>query len=223
MKINLLLIVLAISGNYVLAQNLRLNVYSAYVFDDHVESYASTYDYFEGEISGGYQWGAGLEYFLRPEYGMELSYQRQDTHAPLTWQTSSSVYADFEDFNMDISYITLGANRYVTKVKGKLETYAGLMVGMAIVGVENESNRESGSITKFSWGGRIGCNIWANEKIGVKLQAQLLSIVQAAGGGAYFGTSGAGAGVSTYSTIYQFGLGGGLTFRMGNQKPTATQ
>jgi hypothetical protein len=223
MKIYTLLIILFISGNYVLAQTPRINVYSAYVFDDHIESYASTYDYYEGEITGGYQWGAGLEFFVRPLYSLELYYQRQDTHAPIGWQSGSSVLADFEDFNMDINYIMLGSNRYVTKRDGKLETYGGLLIGMAIVDVENESQSESASITKFSWGGRLGCNIWASEKVAVKLQAQLLSVVQAAGGSAYFGTSGAGAGVSTYSTIYQFSLGGGLSFKVGDEKPKTKQ
>jgi hypothetical protein len=40
-----------------------------------------------------------------------------------------------------------------------------------------------------------------------------MSAVQSAGGGLYFGTGGGGAGVSTYSSMYQFGLGGGLAFQ----------
>ncbi len=34
-------------------------------------------------------------------------------------------------------------------------------------------------------------------------------------GGFYFGTGGVGAGVSSYSTMYQFGVGGGLVFKLG--------
>ena len=41
-----------------------------------------------------------------------------------------------------------------------------------------------------------------------------MSPVQGAGGGFYFGTGGAGAGVSTYSTIYQFNVGGSINFRL---------
>lgn len=52
------------------------------------------------------------------------------------------------------------------------------------------------------------------EVAGIRLQAQLLSPVQAAGGGFYFGTGGSGIGVSTYSSIYQFNLGGSLVFRL---------
>jgi len=45
-----------------------------------------------------------------------------------------------------------------------------------------------------------------------------MSIAQGAGGGLYFGTGGVGAGVSTYSSMYQFQLGGGLTFKLGQHK-----
>ena len=72
--------------------------------------------------------------------------------------------------------------------------------------------------TKFAWGFRLGGNIWASPKIALKIQAQIMSATQAAGGGFYFGTGGAGAGVSTYSSIYQFGLGGGLCFALGTDK-----
>jgi len=39
--------------------------------------------------------------------------------------------------------------------------------------------------------------------------------VQSVGDGFYFGTGGAGAGVSTYSSMLQFALRGGLTFKLG--------
>ena len=55
-------------------------------------------------------------------------------------------------------------------------------------------------------------------KVAIKLQGQLMSAVQSAGGGLYFGTGGAGAGVSTYSSMYQFGLGGGLVISLGGAK-----
>jgi hypothetical protein len=69
-------------------------------------------------------------------------------------------------------------------------------------------NGKSGSATKFAWGFRGGVLLNASEKIGIKLSASLLSAVQGAGAGVYLGTGGAGAGVSTYSSMYQFALGG---------------
>ena len=78
------------------------------------------------------------------------------------------------------------------------------------------------SATKFAWGLRLGANIWASEKMAIKLQGQLMSAVQGAGGGLYFGTGGAGVGVSTYSSMLQFGLGGGITFALGGSKTKTT-
>jgi len=42
----------------------------------------------------------------------------------------------------------------------------------------------------------------------------LLSAVQAIGGGVFFGTGGAGAGISALTTFYQFNIGGGLVFNI---------
>jgi len=91
---------------------------------------------------------------------------------------------------------------------------------MAFLGAKNTSgvNQSHNTASKFAWGFRLGTNIWASEKVGIKLQAQLLSISQGAGGGLYFGTGGVGAGVSSYSSVYQFQLGGGLTFKLGGHK-----
>jgi hypothetical protein len=50
--------------------------------------------------------------------------------------------------------------------------------------------------------------------VGIKLQTGLISLAQAAGGGIYFGSGGVSPGLSTYSSILQFSLGGGLVFRL---------
>jgi hypothetical protein len=88
---------------------------------------------------------------------------------------------------------------------------------MAIFNVDDQAANStlSGNATKFAWGAKLGLNFWASESLGIKIQTGLNSAVQGAGGGLYFGTGGVGAGVSTYSTFYQFYVGGGLTFKMG--------
>lgn len=196
----------------------RLNLYSAYVFDDHFEAYSDSYTYYYGKIKGGYQWGAGLEFALRPTYSVELIYQRQDTKAPITWQAGQSSFINQTDLDFNANYILLGGNRYLVKADGKVEVYGTLMAGMSIVDINNYKTNESDNVTKFAWGAKLGCNVWGTGKVGLKIQAQLLSMVQGAGGGIYFGTGGAGVGVGTYSTIYQFSLGGGLTFRLEKRK-----
>ncbi len=99
------------------------------------------------------------------------------------------------------------------KPGGKAEGFGGMGLGVAFIDSKDPLHQvDSNSSTAFAWQLRGGVIIWGSEKIGIKLQAQLQSAVQSVGGGVYFGTGGAGAGVSTYSSLLQFGLGGGLVF-----------
>jgi hypothetical protein len=192
--------------------HLRVNGYALYAFDDKVDSYYSRTEYFKGTIKGGFQWGGGLEYMMAPVQSVELSYLRMDSNAPMEYYIDGIQHTDFD---VATNYILLGSNRYFPN-GGKVEPYAGLQAGVAVFNINNPDNGNSNNATKFAWGIKAGLNIWANEKVGLKIQTGLNSAVQAAGGGLYFGTGGAGAGVSAYSTFYQFYIGGGLTFNMGN-------
>ncbi|HEY6506342.1 MAG TPA: hypothetical protein VIZ28_20340 [Chitinophagaceae bacterium] len=190
---------------------LRLNAYANYVFDDRVDSYYSATSYYEGTVKAGLQWGVGLEYMVRAAQGIELIWLHEDTKAPTTYYDNG---VKTREFDLSINYIMIGSTRYFP-VKPAVEPYFGIHLGVGIVDVSNPTNGSETNSTKFAWGLKLGTNIWASQKIGIKLQAGLQSMAQAAGGGLYFGTGGAGAGLSTYSTIYQFSLGGGLVFKFG--------
>ena len=213
MKKNLLaLIVSCFSFFFLSAQEFRVNLFGQYVFDDHVESYYSTTSYYEGTIKGGFKWGGGLEYLVNPAYGINLIYLTQSTTAPLNYYDNNPPAGlKNREFDLTTHWIMLGGARYMRK--DKFEPYGGLEIGMVISNLDNPVSGASASNTNFAWGIKIGTNIFFSEKVGLKLQADLRSATQAAGGGLYFGTGGAGVGVSSYSTIYQFGLGGGLVFR----------
>jgi hypothetical protein len=189
-----------------------LNLYTAYVFDDAIDSYYDANDYYAGTIEGGFQWGGGLEFMAQPNAGIELLYIRQGTTAPITYFQNG---VRFTNFDLGVNYVMIGANQYIRKPGGMVEGFGGAMLGMGIFGLDNPDNGNHSSRTKFAWGFKAGANIWATEKVGIKLQAQLLSAVQSVGGGFYFGTGGAGAGVSSFSSMYQFSLGGGLVFKFG--------
>jgi len=231
-KISLCMFLIAavVAAGY--AQNVRLNAYGSYVFDDQVDNgySANTAGYFNGTVKGGFLWGAGLEYRLHEYYGLELIYQRLDTHAPVDyypWSGWSGTTPKSGSVDLGVNYIMVGGARSMGHPGAKTEPYGGFMLGMAIVDasfhpkVTTESST-SNSFTKFAWGLRLGTNIWASDRVGIKLQTQLLSIPQGAGGGIYIGTGGMGAGVSTYSTILQFVLGGGLTFKLGGHTAPKT-
>jgi hypothetical protein len=192
----------------------RINLYGAYTFEDSFDSYYDNGNYYQGQFQGGFQYGIGVEREIRSGVSVELSYLRLDTNAP-TQYYDGGLFDQYADFDVSLNYIMLGANRSFTKPGSKVEGFGGFMAGVGIVNIDNPTTNKSDSATKFAWGLKGGATIWATKKVGVKLQAQLLSITQSIGGGVYFGTGGAGAGVSSYSSVYQFSLGGGLVFELG--------
>ena len=200
------------------SQTTRLNGYAMYVFDDKFDSYYSPGDYYEGKFKGGLQWGVGIEYMPTPMNGIELLYLNQQTTAPTTYAAPGISGIKTTNFDVGLNWAMLAFNRHMMKPGSKVEGFGGGMLGAAFINVDNPDNNSSNSATKFAWGLRLGANIWASEKVAIKLQTQLLSAVQGAGGGLYFGTGGASAGVSTYSSMLQFGLGGGITFALGGSK-----
>jgi opacity protein-like surface antigen len=210
-KLILSLILLAGIAGMATAQNARLNGYAAYVFDDNVDSYYDPNNYYDGTIKGGFQWGAGLEYMVSPNKGIEIKYLRRDCTAPMEYYKNGIQY---KTFDLAINHILLGGNNYF-QTGGKVEPYAGAALGMSIITLKNAEASSDNQATKFAWGIKLGTNIWATDKVGIKLQADLISVVQSAGGSLYFGTGGSGAGIGMYSTMYQWVLGGGLTFKLG--------
>ncbi len=191
----------------------RINGYASYVFDDSFDNRYSSTSYFNGRIEGGLQWGVGLEFTPREDLGIELSYFRQDTEAPVSYWRGGPIEDVLE---VGINYVLLGANYYLP-TGTVFEPYASLQAGMIIYDNKQPTEGEPNSVVKFAWGGRLGTNIWISDAVGLKAQASLHSAVQSVGGGFYFGTGGAGAGVSTFSTLFQFGLGGGLVVRFGGR------
>lgn len=204
-------LILMITG-FANAQKIRLNAYSSYVFDDNVDSYYDANNYYDGKIKGGYQWGLGLEYMIHETKGIELKYLRQDAIAPMNYYYNGVQYKEFE---LGINYILVGGSNYF-KTGGIVDPYAGLGIGMAIINIKNPEPGTDSSKEKFAWSLKLGTNIWVTERVGIKLQAEVISAVQGAGGGFYFGSGGSGAGITAYSSMYQWSLGGGLSFKIGN-------
>lgn len=198
-------------------QHARLNAYGMYTFDDKFDSYYDSYNYYTGKINAAFQGGVGIEYLASPRNCVELMWLHTSTHAPTTYQEGVGNGVKTTNFSLNMDYLLVGSDGHIQQPGAKVEGYGGLFLGMAFLGTKNPDNNNHLTATKFAWGARLGCNIWATETFGIKLQAQFLSIAQGAGGGLYFGTGGAGVGVSTYSSIYQFQLGGGITFKLGQR------
>ena len=190
----------------------RLNFYSAYVFDDGFDVVNDANTYYNGTVKGGYQWGAGLEYLFHPGSSAEILYLHRGTTVPANFKFGSGTQVRHEDFDLKHDFILLSGDGHFAK--GKAEGYAGLMAGVLISNLEAPSLGKSSSNTNFAWGGRIGTNIWVSSKLGIKLQALILSASRATGGAYYWSWYGP-IYLTTYSTLWQFSLGGGLTMKLG--------
>lgn len=219
----IIITLIIITTSIVSAQEIRVHANTSYAFQDKFDSYYSSTNYYNGKINDGLLWGAGIEYMASNNLGIELNYLRMDTYAPTTYYSSQALNPGIKNSNFDlgINHILIGGNKYF-KTKEGIEPYLGGQLGMTITSIDREATigipSYSDTAVKFAWGIKSGVVIFPKKgksKIGIKLQAQVLSAVQAIGGTFYFGTGGSGAGISAQSSFVQFNIGGGLVYKLG--------
>jgi hypothetical protein len=212
MKKGLLFLIVSLITVSSFSQGLRINTYGSYAFKDRVDFYADNNDYYSGILKDGFMYGGGLEFMADDDYGIELTYLRMNSYANMTYYQGGKKNTNY---SLATNYILLGSNRYFDTKNNMIEPYGGAQIGVVIFNYKNPTTLASGNITKFAWSLKSGVNIWATKQVGIKLQAQVSSAVQSIGGGLYFGTGGSGAAINTNSSVFQFGLGGGITFKLG--------
>jgi hypothetical protein len=197
------------------AQGVQLNLYTAYTFDDGFDVYNDANTYAKGKLTGGLQVGAGLEYMANPLYGVELLYMYRKAEAPAKYKVGTLTQEQSSTFDVTHSWVMLAGNSHMKNPNKKIEGTGGFMLGMLISNVDQQNSDNSGSSTTFAWGLKFGGDIWISDKVAIKLQTQLLASSRAMGGDIYYGYWGPVA-VPTYSTLWQYSLGGGLVFRFGH-------
>jgi len=213
MKKIFLLLVLAGTMTTLMGQHARLNFYAAYTFDDGFDVVNDANTYYNGTIKGGVQFGGGLEYMFNKQSSAELLYLHRSTTVPANFKFGTGTQTRQETFDLKHDFILLSGDGHFGS-GGKAEGYAGVMAGVLISHLEAPSLGKSSSNTNFAWGGRLGTNIWFSPKMGLKLQALILSASRATGGSYYWSWYGP-IYLTEYSTVWQFSLGGGLTFKLG--------
>lgn len=193
--------------------DVTLLTFGSYSFEDKI----TTDDGFEGKIGDGFQWGGGFEFCLREKNALEIIYQHLDTDGYLFKPvvSGSMITQDQATGKVALDYYLLGFTRYqpfTEKISGFSTVNAGLGV------LNTKDNSKDANSEKFCWGLRLGLKIQTSDLISLRLHGQVLSAVQAIGGGLYFGTGGTGAGLSGYSTFWQFNLGGSINFLLNGKK-----
>jgi hypothetical protein len=193
---------------------LRLNAYGSYTFNDGISYYNNPQAYFNGTVEGGFQWGAGLEYVIPNGQGgaVEFKYLHQDANTPFTFYNTTTNSPESQTAELGINYYMVDGTKYFKLSNDRVEPFAGF--GLGAVNINSKSGG-NGSRTAFAWELKAGSNFWLGKKVGIKLQADLLSGA-AATGGSYFWTYWGPVYANTYTALYQFSLGGGLVFKLGH-------
>lgn len=187
------------------AQEITLLTFESYTFSDHVE-----YGYGYGEISDGFQWGVGLEFEFRENSALEIIYQNLQADVYGVDYYNFPVVGEVFEGTATFNYILVGGTQYLP-INDVLSGFGSLDIGMTVASPQGD---QYDNISKFTWAGRLGLRVKGSGRLSFRVHAQITNPVQAFGGGLYFGTGGVGAGASTYSTIWQFNLGGSVNLRL---------
>lgn len=190
--ISIAVLLIQIQGS---AQSIGLFGGGGYTFGDDFDT-----EFGYGRVNESGHWNAGVLFNINEAYGIKLSFQQQ----PTTGSIYDYIYGTGSG-DLNISYIMAAGQRYMP-FSDVAKGYFGIELGMAIFG-SPEANQD---VEKFAWGAGLGVELNPSPVIGIRIGGQMLVPVQAFGGGFYVGTGGSGAGVSTFSTLWQFGFNGAL-------------
>jgi hypothetical protein len=170
------------------------------------------FHYTYGRIGDGLNLGGSIKFNINRNTGIEVLYSHLSTNSGLYYYGYPDAAVNgTADLKMD--YIMIGPVQSFTIPNSTVRPFIGVLAGAAIFSPEDYS-----TYAKFAIGLQLGTNIYVSPRVGIQLKAQLLSPVDAAGGGFYFG-AGSGAGIDTYSSIYQFSLNAGLIVGLGRILP----
>ncbi|MHC0442416.1 outer membrane beta-barrel protein [Flavobacterium sp. 3-210] len=186
-----------------------LNLYGGYTFSDKVD-FDSSY----AKVEDGFEYGAGLEYFIMDNASIELKYNRLDTKMPLytkiplnngTIPAGTQVNAG--DDKGAINYVLADYTYYFGSSSQKALPFLGAGAGIAIL-----ESPKSGSGTYFAWEIKGGVKIKTDSAFSINLNAYLQSMSAAVGYDYYWDYYWGPVAVTDYASTFQFGLGAVLCY-----------
>ena len=199
------------------AQRLRLNTYGSYVLDGTYHIYYENGDSYEGKINHGLQLGAGAEYMLTKNYGVDFSWLQRCTNV-LPQEIMDS---DNRQAKLKLNYFLLGLNVYPQTKPSRLQFYGGASAGVIVQNAKGSStpicDNKNHPLTKFSWAARLGGVCWLSDKVGVKLQTQWLSSLQFKDDIVDFDVHRLAMGPVDFSIVNQLEMGTGIIIKLGKQ------
>ena len=180
--------------------SISLNVYGGYTFQDRVRL-----DNYHIDVNDGFEYGAGLEYFVRRNKAIELKYMRMDTKFPLFGPGGNQLNTKTDG---SLNFVLLGGNNYFARTTDqKAVPFAGVDLGIGWA-----EGPEQGSGVKFAWDAKLGVKLMTHSAVSFKLQAYIQSMISAFGTDYWYYPGWGTVAVSDYAHIFQFGLGGAVCF-----------
>lgn len=186
-----------------------LNLYGGYTFSDKVD-FDSSY----AKVEDGFEYGAGLEYFIMDNASIELKYNRLDTKMPLYTKVALPGYGipaggqvNAGDDKGAINYILADYTYYFGSSSQKALPFLGAGAGISIL-----ESPKSGSGTYFAWEIKGGVKIKTDSAFSINLNAYLQSMSAAVGYDYYWDYYWGPVAVTDYASTFQFGLGAVLCY-----------
>ena len=162
--------------------------------------------------------GFALDVPVSPGMWLEASYTRQD--GSLDWDATGQPVQTLTD--MSVNFWQLGSVRAIGRPGAAVTPIVIGSLGATYFSPANDSitigseTYALDGITKFSitFGAGFKAYFGEAQKVGIRATFKVLSTLYDSGGGVYFGTGGAGLGISG-SGIWQYEAAGGLTVKFG--------
>jgi len=204
-----LISVLAISISSSYAQRVELTATGGYQYWGSYKYYNSVANS-SGKLAlgDGPCYGGILGFEIQESAFVELVYNHQDSRLI----NKPNYGYDTELGDVGVNYFQLNGTRGVL-LSDKVEPYATLGIGGVLF---DPVDKKYNSLWKFSANFGLGVKYFISDKIGLRLGVGLWAPIQGVGIGVGIGTGGAYAGASTYTTIIQMNMSGGIIFRLKN-------
>lgn len=158
-------------------------------------------------IKGNGNYGLGLHVTL-PFHEISISATFSNMESELTIQPAGEPTEKLFDASQE--YWMFGILKEVDM--DQLRPFGGVILGWTTVRPKESAYQNA---SKFSVGLEGGVKYFFNDVVGIMVHARLLLPVQWVGAGFSIGTGGAGAGLTTGSSIIQGDIGGGLVIAFG--------
>ena len=187
------------------AQTVEVTPFGGYVFGGTMHG-----DYGDVHINDNAQYGGMISFAVSRVMDVDLIYNRSDTKAQVNYYTVGGYVQPSLEIPISINYMHVGFTKNF-RVNPTLSPFVGFNLGACeFYPKENYSDEWF-----FSLGFNAGAKVYFGKRVGLRLQAQGYMPVQGTAFSMFVGTGGSSAGVSVYSTLFQFGFTGGLIFRLG--------